>query len=101
LEEYNKYRLQTSEDLYDIYNKLLQEPKEQMITLTSEVASVLKDLEAKGKDAKGVWAWEILKPYNRWLIELYAGEMIERFGGLHVVDARMLPMGIISMFRGS
>jgi hypothetical protein len=43
--------------------------------------------------------WHGLTPYWKWVLQLYAPEMMERFGGLNVVDSGLLPIGIILELR--
>jgi len=42
-----------------------------------------------------------LSPYYRWIVQLYAADMIETFGGLNVVEKGLLPTGMVNMFRQS
>jgi hypothetical protein len=42
-----------------------------------------------------------MNSYHRWIIQLYAPDMMARFGGLNVVEKGLLPTGLVSMFRES
>jgi hypothetical protein len=90
MEEFTRYREQTSTDLHYAYMKLLDEPREIGVNRTSDVAALI--------DAP---AWSRLSSYQRWIIQLYAPDMIAHFGGLNVVDKGLLPTGMVSMFRES
>lgn len=46
-------------------------------------------------------SWNQLTPYYRWIVQLYASDMIGRFGGLNVVEKGLLPTGMVNMFRES
>jgi hypothetical protein len=35
----------------------------------------------------------------RWVALLYGQDMIERFGGLNIVEKGLLPMGMVTLFR--
>lgn len=37
--------------------------------------------------------------YWKWMAELYGPEMIDRFGGLSVVESGLLPIGMVGLFR--
>jgi hypothetical protein len=89
-EEFTRYREQASRDLHTAYSKLLVEPVEDEVTVTSDVAN----LEKKK-------SWGRMDSYHRWIIQLYSQEMIQKFGGLNVVDKGLLPTGMVSMFRES
>lgn len=58
--------------------------------MTKEVAAIF-----------GHGDWLLLKPYQQWVVQLYASEMIARFGGLNVVEKGLLPTGMVKMFRQS
>lgn len=89
-EEYTRHRDHTSYELSNAYLKLLGEPVETMIEKTSDVAALIDDHK-----------WSNLSSYQKWILQLYAPEMIARFGGLHIVDKGLLPTGMVGMFRES
>jgi hypothetical protein len=37
---------------------------------------------------------------KKWFLQLYAGELLEDFGGLSLVDKQFLPVGVLTMMRG-
>lgn len=37
--------------------------------------------------------------YQKGVIDLYGAEMVKRFGGLSVVEKKLLPMGLAQLFR--
>jgi hypothetical protein len=39
--------------------------------------------------------------YQKWVIGLYADEVVERFGSLEVVDPTLIPVGMVQLFRSS
>jgi len=43
--------------------------------------------------------WGGMEPYWKWITMLYAPEVIDRFGGINLVDTGLLPMGMVSLFR--
>jgi hypothetical protein len=92
-EEYTRHRERTSQKLYAAYLKLIATPHEHQVEQTSNVTAVL--------NALSLVASTRLTPYYRWIIELYADDMIKRFGGLTVVETGFLPTGIVSQFRES
>lgn len=113
-EEFTRYREQTSKDLYTAYSQLIEEPVEDEVTVTADVANVLGGPpgfaslgrgrgRGRGGMRRGVQknAWSGMNSYNRWIIQLYAPDMMSRFGGLSVVEKGLLPTGMVSMFRES
>jgi hypothetical protein len=88
--EYIHYRERASDDLHRAYMQLLKEPAQEEVTPMADVTALL------GRHARSK-----LTPYYRWVIQLYATDMIARFGGLNVVDKGLLPTGKVNMFRES
>lgn len=84
--EYIRYRERTSDDLHRAYMQLLKEPAQEEVTPMADVTA-----HARSK----------LTPYYRWVIQLYATDMIARFGGLNVMDKGLLHTGMVNMFRES
>jgi hypothetical protein len=113
MEEFTRYREQTSDDLVTAYRQMMQEPVEDEVVETSDVSSVLDRATLPSGNARGgrggrggysadvrqSAAWAKLTPYQRWIIQLYAPDMIARFGGLNVVEKGLLPTGMVNMFR--
>ena len=83
-DQYTRNREQTSPLLLGAYEKLLAEPKNKAVRLA---------FEEEVKDLGG------LSDYQRWVLHLYGAEMINRFGGLRVVEKRLLPTGLVQLFR--
>ncbi len=98
LEEYNKYREQTSTALLLAYNQLLMTPTEKTVDETPEVtAAVFKSLG--DEDGEPSEVWENLSSYEKWVMQLYSTELTQRFGGLRIVDKGSVPLGVVNMLR--
>jgi hypothetical protein len=39
--------------------------------------------------------------YNGWVLDAYGKEVINRFGGLEIVDPRMIPIGLVHLYKTS
>ncbi|KAH7398004.1 hypothetical protein BKA64DRAFT_55615 [Cadophora sp. MPI-SDFR-AT-0126] len=89
MEEYTRYQELISGNLARAYELLKKEPEVKKVKMTAEVTAAI--------GAK----WRSLSPYQQWVIQLYASNMIARFGGLNIVDKGLLPTGMVSMFRES
>lgn len=94
-EEFSQYREEFKADwpnnLLDVYNQLLKMPE--METVNLEGCSELKHMEAFRNSA------ELSDGYLQWIGLLHGPEMVERFGGLHIVDKGLLPIGMVNLFR--
>ncbi|KAL9620257.1 MAG: hypothetical protein Q9160_005156 [Pyrenula sp. 1 TL-2023] len=107
-EEYTKYREQltpgwySAPNLHDVYTRLLKKPEQESIE-TEDNGIVKTALNGLGRQSglKGILAnWAQMEPYWKWVAQLYGPEMIERLGGLSIVDPGLLPMGMVSLFKG-
>ncbi|KAI6990725.1 hypothetical protein KC355_g10408 [Hortaea werneckii] len=92
------------QNLTDVYTKLLEQPSELPIEsdTNGEVQRALEELVDRVGSTSTTkltnWAW--MQPYWKWIAEMYGPELIERFGGFQIVDAGLLPMGMVGLFRG-
>ncbi|KAI7535212.1 hypothetical protein KC331_g12150 [Hortaea werneckii] len=90
-------------NLTDVYTKLLEQPSELPIDsdTNGEVQRALEELVDRLGTTSTTkltnWAW--MQPYWKWIAEMYGPELIERFGGFQIVDAGLLPMGMVGLFR--
>lgn len=93
LEEYTRYREETSTPLHDAYCDLLAPPPLKAITNTiEEVWSAQSDLRSSGNEEQ--------RMYEDWILQLYGGDVVSKFGGLEMGEKRLLPIGLVSMLRG-
>ncbi|CAM6113695.1 unnamed protein product [Calypogeia fissa] len=90
MEEYTRYREQTSAELGRAFSELMEEPSVKQAELTKDVAGFIDEHE-----------WSGMKPAEQWVIQLCASGMIDKFGGLNVVEKGLLPTGLVTMFRSS
>ncbi|RYP46585.1 hypothetical protein DL768_007207 [Monosporascus sp. mg162] len=93
-------------NLYDVYRSLLRAPLGRGIReCPPAVARGVEDLQVRGPGFPGGGlggfrpCWEAMEPYWKWVAALYGPEAMERFGGLHIVEPGLLPMGMVSLFR--
>ncbi|KAK4143720.1 uncharacterized protein C8A04DRAFT_37147 [Dichotomopilus funicola] len=89
--EFSRYRERTDPKLGRAYEELTEEPHGGSVHMSKEVRAT-----EEGDDA-----WKRLDNYERWVVQLFHKDMLARFGGLDVVDAGLLPTGLMSMVRES
>lgn len=103
-EEYTRYREEfTTTDaenfLLMAYEELMETPSERSISASPPVLQALEKLRSHAH-ARGITHhWSSMDAYWKWTAELYGPEMIERFGGLSVVESGLLPIGMVGLFR--
>jgi hypothetical protein len=88
-------------ELCQIYDKLFEKPSQETLELPgSTLSSGLLALSRQQNILRGILPqWDIMEPYWKWVAALYGPEVMERFGGLNIVDPGLLPMGMVSLFR--
>jgi len=100
-EEFTRYREDyandSSNNLVQVFEKLLQRPQEESIAATPQI---LNGANALAGTQANIQSWYNMEPYWKWITQMYGPEMMERFGGLNVVDQGLLPIGMVSLFRG-
>lgn len=96
-EEYTEFREETSPQLVEVYQKLLSRPTPEAGFLSKETRTLLG---GKGdRDKKDLSVKDRFSAYELWVIDLYKEEMMQKFGGLCVVEQGLLPMGMVNMAR--
>ncbi|KAI2469625.1 hypothetical protein F4781DRAFT_393552 [Annulohypoxylon bovei var. microspora] len=88
------------DSLRDVYQELLMVPKEKGIqNANARVLNGLKSL-APHSNLRGIKRdWNSMEPYWKWVVQLYGPEVMDRFGGMNIVEPGLLPMGMVSIFR--
>ncbi|KAI2610585.1 hypothetical protein GGR54DRAFT_373931 [Hypoxylon sp. NC1633] len=104
--EYARYREDIrygfEKNLHWVYKTLLKIPQEEGLEGAS--VSILSGLDAlkqqEGGTGRGIKGdWNSMEPYWQWVAQLYGPEVMDRFGGLNIVEPGLLPMGMVSIFR--
>jgi hypothetical protein len=91
LDEYCRFRERQIPAFFAAFEKLVCVPETQEIKLSKEVERSLREfLAGSGR----------LDAEKKWFLQLYAGELLEDFGGLSLVDKQFLPVGVLTMMRG-
>lgn len=103
-QEYTKYREELEYGftnwLNNVFQTLLVKPQEQAIEASSKVLNAIGSLIHSTTTLKGIIAnWYQMEPYWKWVTQLYGPEMIDKFGGLNVVEPGLLPVGMVSIFQ--
>lgn len=88
LDEYTRYREETSEHLYRAYIKSLDAPRKTRIEQPPDTLHALRTLPSSS-----------LRPdaCKDWILQLYGSEIIKNYGGLALAEKIFLPIGFASM----
>lgn len=93
--EYIQYREITDRMLLHTYQALLKTPAKYEVLPSRAVTHALDQLTEFTPEL----AWDQLGSNQKWIIQLYSSDVLERFGGLNLVDRNLLPMGVMAMLR--
>jgi hypothetical protein len=88
-DEFTRYREETSDQLYIAYKDLLESSREELINVSADLSRGLSEHDLENS------------PYWRWICNLYAGDMKQRFGGqgLQLGERDLLPVGLVNVLK--
>jgi hypothetical protein len=100
--EYVRYREEFASsspaDLRATFEKLLCLPAQQRIENTAELNLALGQL--RGQNLHGITpSWHSMTAYWQYMASAHGPQILERFGGLNIVEPGWLPIGMVSQFR--
>lgn len=110
-DEFIKYREQASPSavvtektsfhgLGDVYRDLLRLPSEGgVIDVDQTVLVAVKCLGYSHSNGGIANSMNAMKPYWKWILAVYGKEVVDRFGGLRIVEPGLLPMGMVRMLK--
>jgi hypothetical protein len=103
-DEFIKYREELpygyDNELAQVHSKLLQQPSGESIDCDDKGQVEIALNALKNQKLCGILSdWKTMEPYWKWVAQLYGPEIIERFGGLNIVEPGLLPVGMVSLFR--
>ncbi|KAK5038140.1 hypothetical protein LTS07_001609 [Exophiala sideris] len=105
-QEYMRYREARSAYLGRAYDLLLITPEEFEIKTTNEITSWLDTLPSRARESRssssGIHqSFKSMKPYWRWILAVYGGQIVKKYGSVQMVDASQVPLGVISVMKSS
>jgi len=100
LEEFTSFMEETSYHLHDTYEELMEQSPQDSVEFTKGVGSALQTLPSVITfESDFTRSWNTMKPYWKWVLELYAADMLKRFGGLAMGEQGLLPIKLVSTLR--
>ena len=101
LEEFRRYREETSSQLHEAYSQLRAEPRVKNVNVTPDVRTAVDDLPAElANTASGIHDdWRSMDSYHKWVVQLYGGDVLKRFGSLSLGEKKLLPTGLVTMLK--
>jgi hypothetical protein len=86
-------------DLRLTYGQLMRRPTEEPIDISVQVRQALERLQGQSNLRGIVSNWNSMDAYWKWVAQMYGPEMVQKFGGMNVVDPGLLPIGMVGFFR--
>ena len=102
-EEFVKHREVSDPELRKLLKHLLAPPTEQTLDIDNHgvVINALNAISNQQNSRGPFGNWYSMDPYWKWVAQLHGPEMIQRFGGLRIVDSGLLPTGMVSLLRNA
>lgn len=86
--------------LGDVYRDLLRLPCEGgIIGVDRALEAAIQSLDYSPSNEGITNSLGTMKPYWKWIVAVYGEEVVNRFGGLQIVEPGLLPMGMVKMFK--
>ncbi|KAI5921478.1 hypothetical protein F4810DRAFT_712513 [Camillea tinctor] len=87
-------------ELAQVYKNLLEQPREESVAGPGPgISAAIQGLDSASSNSGIHSPWGTMEPYWKWVAQLYGPEVIDRFGGLTIVEPGLLPMGMVTIFR--
>jgi hypothetical protein len=93
-EEFIAHRESTSPELAKLYKELMDVPTKKLIVTSSRVDRTIQKLEQGAGDTGKESRREM-----EWLLQFYERELLEKCGGMSIVEKNLLPLGILTILR--
>ncbi|KAF8973599.1 hypothetical protein BDZ97DRAFT_1912079 [Flammula alnicola] len=94
-EEYAALRESYLSSWGNSYRSMLQSPQPRRVVLVPKVQ------EAMHRQSRWSKRWESMDWYEQWVVSMYGEEIVRQFGGLEPVDPKLIPVGMVQLFRTS
>ncbi|KAF7556580.1 hypothetical protein G7Z17_g1325 [Cylindrodendrum hubeiense] len=86
--------------LPNVFRQLMKRPVEKSIDPDDSKVWTAHNQLGGQANLRGITnSWNSMQPYWRWVSMMYGPEIVDRFGGLNIVDPGLLPMGMVTLFR--
>ena len=78
----------------DAYRHMLAAPFIRPVALVPNVRQLVDNPESSKP-------WRSLDWYEKWVVSMYGGEFVKKYGSLEAVDPNLIPVGMVQLFRSS
>ncbi|CAA7262123.1 unnamed protein product [Cyclocybe aegerita] len=78
----------------DSYRNMLQSAEVRDVDLVPKV----RELTEQGVGSR---RWALMDSYEKWVVSMYGEEVVNKYGSLEVVDPKLIPIGMVQLFKTS
>jgi hypothetical protein len=75
---------------------MLAPPDVLLIGLVPKIKELVEHEHPESSKAWGSMDW-----YQKWVVSMYGGEFVKKYGSLGAVDPNLIPVGMVELFRSS
>jgi hypothetical protein len=90
--EWTRFRDETSYSLTALYQQFMDTPGQRSPGTTEKVEAALR----KAQEEFGL---QCIDAEGKWILYMYAEDLLTKFGGLNLVDKQYLPTGVLDMVK--
>lgn len=90
--EWTRFRDETSSSLTALYQRLMDTPGQRSPGTTEKVESALRKAQKE-------FGLQCIDAEGKWILYMYAEDLLTKFGGLNLVDKQYLPTGVLDMIK--
>lgn len=95
LEEFTLHRESTSQELLEAYEYLMEVPRQRVYVPTLKVSQTMSTLVTSHPELEaGNMKGEMI-----WILHTHEKELVEKCGGMSIVEKNLLPLGILTILR--
>ncbi|KAL4966891.1 uncharacterized protein BDV14DRAFT_170351 [Aspergillus stella-maris] len=91
-DEWSKFRWSNSHTLQSLYRKLQNVPKPDHVDFTVPVFTALYEAISRREG-------NAMDTERRYIVQMYAPEVLKKYGGVSLVDKKYLPIGVMAMIK--
>ncbi|GLI80254.1 hypothetical protein PoHVEF18_008607 [Penicillium ochrochloron] len=90
--EWTRFRDETSSSLTALYQQLMDTPGQQSPGTTEKVEAALRNAQEE-------FGLQYIDAEGKWILYMYAEDLLTKFGGLNLVDKQYLPTRVLDMVK--
>ncbi|KIJ40904.1 hypothetical protein M422DRAFT_172975 [Sphaerobolus stellatus SS14] len=91
-EEFKSLRTQGIKHWSKRYEEMFKTPEPVELTVVPAVEAAVNEAG---------WSWYEMEWYDKWIVTLYAADIMEKFGDMEIADESLISKGMVQLFKSS